>query len=259
MLTDARNGFNKLSRLAMLWNVRHRWPAGARFVFNCYRHWAQLLLRHPEDPPVTILSREGVTQGEPLSMVLYGITLVPLEEDLRAADPGIISPFYADDLAFDGLGRRSAQLLKLLMERGPDRGYFPNPAKSLFISDIPGQEEVAKQEFAKEGLVLNFISGSWYLRAYLGLWDQLEGWVKPQVESWAHGVRDLGKIALRHPQSDYAGLVMSLQLEWQYLQRTIPGVDTLMGPIEEAIREKYFPSLFGGGGDQRQLPANPRP
>ena len=39
-LVDARNGFNELSRLAMLWTVRHRWPAGARFVFNCYWHWA---------------------------------------------------------------------------------------------------------------------------------------------------------------------------------------------------------------------------
>ena len=41
---DAYNGFNELSRLAMLWTVRHRWPVGARFAFNCYRHWAQLLL-----------------------------------------------------------------------------------------------------------------------------------------------------------------------------------------------------------------------
>ena len=33
-LVDARNGFNQLSRLAMLWTVQHRWPAGARFTFN---------------------------------------------------------------------------------------------------------------------------------------------------------------------------------------------------------------------------------
>ena len=39
---------------------------------------------------------------------------------------------------------------------------------------------------------------------------------------------------------------MSLQSEWQYLQRTVPGVGTLMGLIEEALREKFFPSLFGG-------------
>ena len=53
-------------------------------------------------------------------MVLYGITLVPLAEELRAADLGILSPFYADDAAFGGLAQRSAQLLKLLMRRGPD-------------------------------------------------------------------------------------------------------------------------------------------
>ena len=62
----------------------------------------QLLLRQPGEPPVTILSREVVTQGDPLSMVLYGIPLVPQAEELRAADPGLLSPFYADDVAFDG-------------------------------------------------------------------------------------------------------------------------------------------------------------
>ena len=71
-------------------------------------------------------------------MALYGITLVPLAEELRAADPGLLFPFYADDAAFDGLAHRSTQLLKLLMKRGSDRGYFPEPAKFLFILDNPG-------------------------------------------------------------------------------------------------------------------------
>ena len=102
MLVDARNGFNELSRLAMLWTVQHRWPTGARFAFNYYKHWAQLLLRQSGELPVTILSREGVTQGDPLSMVLYGITLFPIAEELHAADPGILSPFYVDDAAFNG-------------------------------------------------------------------------------------------------------------------------------------------------------------
>ena len=37
-----------------------------------------------------------------------------------------------------------------------------------------------------------------------------------------------------------------MKLEWKYLQRNVPGVGTLMGPIEEAIREKFFPALFWG-------------
>ena len=39
---------------------------------------------------------------------------------------------------------------------------------------------------------------------------------------------------------------MSLQLEWDYLQRNVPGVGYLMGPIENALREAIFPPLFGG-------------
>ena len=35
-------------------------------------------------------------------MVLYGINLVALAEELQASDPGIINPFYVDDAAFDG-------------------------------------------------------------------------------------------------------------------------------------------------------------
>ena len=37
-----------------------------------------------------------------------------------------------------------------------------------------------------------------------------------------------------------------MQLKWNYLQRTVPGVGTLMCPIEEALREKFFPALFRG-------------
>ena len=106
----------------MLWTVRHRWPARERFVLNFYRHWAQLLLCQMREPPVTILSQDEVTQGHPLLMVLYGITLVPLSKEIRAADPGLLSPFYTDDAAFDGSAQNIAQLLKLLMKRGTDRG-----------------------------------------------------------------------------------------------------------------------------------------
>ena len=65
-LVDAHNGFDELIRLAMLWTVRHCCPEGGRFALNCYRHWVQLLLRRPGDAPLIILSREGVTQGDPL-------------------------------------------------------------------------------------------------------------------------------------------------------------------------------------------------
>ena len=110
------------------------------------------------------------------------------------------------------------------MERGPYQGYFPEPAKSLFVLDTPGQEEAAMREFEVEGLALNFVSGSRYMGGYLGPQGEFATCVKPQVEAWAHGVKVLGKISRQHPQSAYAGLGVSLQLKWQYLKKTVPGV-----------------------------------
>ena len=81
---------------------------GARFAFNFYRHWAQLLLHQTGEPPVTILSQEGVTQGDPTSVVFNRISLVTLSEELRAEYTGLLSPFYAYDVVFDGSAQKIA-------------------------------------------------------------------------------------------------------------------------------------------------------
>ena len=79
---------------------------------------------------------------------------------------------------------------------------------------------------------MNFVSGSRYIGAYIGPQKELEALVKTQVEAWYHRIRVLGKIVEQKPQSVYASLGIPLQLQWQYLKRTVPGVGTLMGPIE---------------------------
>ena len=46
LIADAKNTFNDIILIGMLWTVRHLWPSGDRFVFNCYRHWSSLVLRN---------------------------------------------------------------------------------------------------------------------------------------------------------------------------------------------------------------------
>jgi len=65
---DAKNGFNELSRKCVMHTTRHVWPAGCLFAFNCYRHCAKLIMRQYGKDAYVILGREGVTQGDPLSM-----------------------------------------------------------------------------------------------------------------------------------------------------------------------------------------------
>ena len=62
----------------MLWAVRHEWPSGEQFEFNCYRHWATLVIRAGDGTGHFLYSKEGVTQGDTLTMVAYGMGILPL-------------------------------------------------------------------------------------------------------------------------------------------------------------------------------------
>ena len=61
-------------------------------------------------------------------------------------------------------------------------------------------EAAVRQEFEEEGHTLNFVGGSQYLEAYLCPREELEAWVRSQVESWAHGVYKLGKKSKQYSQ-----------------------------------------------------------
>ena len=241
LLVDAANGFNELGRKAMLWTVRHRWANGARFSYNCYRHSAQLLLRRRGGDCEIILSREGVTQGDPLSMVLYGLSLTPLAEAIRLAVPTVVQPWYADDAAMSGPVTGIAAAQRLLLELGPRRGYFPEPDKSILISPL------ATHPSALEPLAeFNFrqLDGHRYIGGFVGSGAAEEAWIDPQIQDWIAGVKSLAQAARRYPQTAHAGLARSLQAEWQYLQRVTPDIAPAFAPLEEAIATVFLPALL---------------
>ena len=70
-------------------------------------------------------------------MVLYGINLVPMAEDMRDADTSLLSLFYTNDATFYRSARRSAAQLKLPMDRGAKRECFPDLDESICIADNP--------------------------------------------------------------------------------------------------------------------------
>ena len=39
LLVNAKNTFNEVSWVGMMWIARHLWPSVALFFVNCYRHW----------------------------------------------------------------------------------------------------------------------------------------------------------------------------------------------------------------------------
>jgi hypothetical protein len=51
---------------------------------------------------VFLFSREGVTQGDPLSTFAYGVGILPLIHVLKQDFPEVEQPWYTDDVGADG-------------------------------------------------------------------------------------------------------------------------------------------------------------
>ena len=121
LLVDAKNSFNSLNRVAALWNARVLWPRCSRCLFNTYRGYAALFLQGSSD---YLLSKEGVTQGDPLSMMLYAVAILPLIRSLKNPKRWTQN-WYADDSACVATLPSLHAWFSQLLSSGPAFGYLP--------------------------------------------------------------------------------------------------------------------------------------
>ena len=77
----------------VLWNSRITWPRCSQYSFNTYRGWAPLVLKGSGS---MLHSKEGITQGDPLSMFIYAIATLPLINTVHHPYQGS-QVSYADD------------------------------------------------------------------------------------------------------------------------------------------------------------------
>ena len=78
---------------------------------------------------ITLLSKEGVTQGDPLSMILYGIGVLQIIRSLEENHSKLIHLWYKDDAGIGGVINDINNWFQELKLIGPKYGYFPEPKK----------------------------------------------------------------------------------------------------------------------------------
>ena len=127
LVVDAKNAFNEINRVRMMWMVRHLWTPVTRFVFNCYyfaeQEWDVQFLH----------SKEGVTQGDPLVMIAYGIGILPLINNLKREIPDVPQPWYTDYSGALGTFTIIETYFNSLTCQVTGRRYYPEPPKSILI------------------------------------------------------------------------------------------------------------------------------
>ena len=126
LLMDASNAFNSVNRAAAIWNSRILWSRSSRYIFNAYQGYAMLFIAGSK---TYILSREGVTQGDPMAMLVYGIAILPLTKKLKNLEKWKQN-WYAVHSACLAKFKELKEWLELLIQEGPKFGYFPEPEKS---------------------------------------------------------------------------------------------------------------------------------
>ena len=119
---DAANAFNSVNRYHMLWAVRHEWTTGS-----------QLVLRNDTFHITIIPRREGVTQGDPLEIIFYGITSLSLIRALDESDATWNQIWYADDAGILGKFSDILKIYQKIQTKGPQWGYHPEPWKSILV------------------------------------------------------------------------------------------------------------------------------
>ena len=78
-------------------------------------------------------SKECVTQGYPLSMIAYGISILPLIKNPKQDISDITHPWYADDARDLGTFAIIETYFNSLTRQGPGRGYYPKSSNSVRI------------------------------------------------------------------------------------------------------------------------------
>ena len=124
----------------------------------------------------TIMSKQGVTQGDPLAMICYGIATLPLIRQLQEERQGWHQIWYADDGGITGDYNDIRRVFERPKEIGPKWGYLPEPSTCILVVK-EGQREYATEQFADCGFEVR--TGSRYLGGYIG---EKREWLKTKTD-----------------------------------------------------------------------------
>ena len=155
-------------------------------------------------------SRKGVRQGDPLSMIKYGIYILPLTKNLKRDIPDVNQTWYADDARDLGTFARIETYFNSLTLQNPGRVYYPEPSKSILI--LHRENIKAGKEFGKSHK-FKVCTGACYLGGYIRDDNSKINWMRERTMTWEKNIRTIRETAGEYTQESYAAVVRAIQTE----------------------------------------------
>ena len=182
-----------------------------------------------------------MTQGVPLSIVAYGIVVLPLIKRLKAAYAGVTEPWYADGTGALGKFYNIGLYFNSLKRFGLGHGYYPKPLKRFLILH-PDNLASGKGFGLRHGFKV--FTGAHYLGSFIGDDESKLDWLKYRTSKWERNIRSITKTAEKYPHESYATVVCAIQLEWIFLKCVTKDTGCAFAVVEKIPQEIFLPRLF---------------
>ena len=251
---DAKNAFNSINRKVILHNLKFICRVIATYISICHMCPARMFIIGGGE----LLSKEGITQGDPTSMGACALGILPLLQflldfisinELNAKEVA-----FADDFTIACKISSTKDYWSQLTCLGTNYGYFPKASKSYLIVK-ENQLPHATTLFHNSNVNIT-VEGKRHLGAIVGTEIYKREYADDLVKDWNSQLRILSTIAESQPQAAYSAFVSGFRNKLSYFMRTIPDISNLLIPIEDTIRHRFIPAITGGriyNEEERQL------
>ena len=150
----------------------------------------------------TLFSCKGTTQGDPLAMVMYAISILPLVKRLQPIDTK--QACFVDDATSGGELTDIKEWWSKLQKYGLIYGYFPNSSKTCLIVKEESLDKAVDVVGNTEITITT--EGKRHLGASLGSRLFVEQYMHDKVMEWRSSILRLAKT---QPQAAYSACTQS--------------------------------------------------
>ena len=80
--------------------------------------------------------------------------------------------------------------------------------------------------------------GTRNMEAAIGISNFMNSFMQEKVDTWVQEVKRLLIIAMEQPQSAYAAFTHGVRGQWNYVMKTMPGIELVLQPLKDTIRQE---------------------